>query len=76
MMKNYTLSYFFNTYQNDQPDYNMVDFAAVEVDTMFYDLRKITFSPSEESVQKILEFSRSYEVLHSKLSGSIEVIKN
>jgi hypothetical protein len=76
MMKNYTLSYYFSYYQNCQPECKKVDYVRMEGDNMLQDLHEFPFEPSEKSVQKILNFSKSYEVLSSTLTSSIEVIKN
>lgn len=76
-MKSYTLSYFINTYQFDQAENIRVDQEGVKGDDMmFKDIGEIQFSPSEKSVQQILNFSRSYDVMHSHQIESIEVIKN
>ncbi|WP_339734827.1 hypothetical protein [uncultured Sunxiuqinia sp.] len=76
MMKNYTLIYFIHAHPSDQ-------FAPLEIDlsrekevSMDSELSELLFSPSEKSVQEILNFSRSYEVLDSNLTAHIEVIKN
>lgn len=73
MTQSYTL--FFSSYQNDQSSFKRVDFKETEGNNMLQDI-PCSFSPSEKSVQKILNFSKSYEVLHSKLTSNIEVIKN
>lgn len=75
MMKSYTLSYFFNTYMEGQIQ-PRIDFKSQEEDSMLHQLSEISFSPSEKSVQKILNFSKSYEVLNSRLTNCIEIIKN
>ena len=36
----------------------------------------IRFSPSENSIQNILDFAHSYEVLDSDSTGSIDIIIN
>jgi hypothetical protein len=76
MMKDYTLFYFIHAYSREQ-------FAPVEFnlnrpleDGAESEISEALFSPSENSVQEILNFSKSYEVLNSKLTKSIEVIKN
>lgn len=75
MKKNYTLSYFFNIYQNDQASLKQIG-QGVKGDQMLLTLKEDWFSPSENSIQAILNFSKSYEVLSSRLTQHIEVIKN
>ena len=43
---------------------------------MITEMSERLFSPSEKSVQQILDFSKSYEVLNSRMTSSIELIKN
>lgn len=76
MIKNYTLSYLFNIYRSDQSNNLKFDFESGGENKMSDDLSLISFSPSEKSVQVVLNFSRAYDVLNSKFTGSIEVIKN
>ena len=77
MTKSYTLSYFINTYQMDQSNSTKIGSEEVRGDDMMLkSLGEFQFSPSEQSVQNILNFSKSYEVLNSRLTQSIELIQN
>ena len=76
MKKDYTLSYFFNSYQKDQVAVRQFGLEGVKGDEMLSKLSESRFSPSRESVQKILNFAKSYEVLESRFTQHIEVIKN
>ncbi|WP_321290408.1 hypothetical protein [uncultured Sunxiuqinia sp.] len=76
MMKSFTLSYFFNTYHNDQFSLKKIDSRSREENDMITEMSERLFSPSEKSVQQILDFSKSYEVLNSRMTNSIELIKN
>ena len=76
MMKSFTLSYFFNTYHNNQFSQKKIDSRSREENDMITEMSERLFSPSEKSVQQILDFSKSYEVLNSRMTSSIELIKN
>ena len=76
MIKKYTLSYCFNTSQNQQVSHQMAGCKGPGGDRMPQSLNGYSFSPSVKSVQEILDFSRSYEVLHSSLTRGIEMFKN
>lgn len=76
MIKSYTLSYCINTYQNIRLDFKKVDFVGMEGDNMLQNLHPCSFSPSEKSIQMILNFSKSYDVMHSSITNTIEVNKN
>ena len=76
MTKSYTLSYFSNTYQFDQASLRIDHEGLRGDDMMFKDLSEIQFSPSDQTVQQILNFSKCYEVLQSNQTDSIEVMKN
>ncbi|TDN99143.1 hypothetical protein DET65_4140 [Sunxiuqinia elliptica] len=78
MMKNFTLSFYFNTYYADQSTTEAIGSKSREggINNMIEKLSEPRFSPSEQSVQNILNFSKSYEVLESRLTKSIEIIKN
>lgn len=76
MMKNYTLIYFIHAYPCGQFAPREIELDRENEVNMDSDLSERLFSPSEKSVQEILNFSKSYEVLNSHLTKSIEVIKN
>lgn len=76
MMKSYTFFYFIHAYPHEQFAPGEICSKTPRVDDTQSDLGESLFSPSEKSVQEILNFSRSYEVLDSHLTERIEVIKN
>ncbi len=76
MMKDYTFIYFINAYPRDPFSSPEADLKRGEEVNMDPESSELLFSPSEQSVQKILNFSKSYEVLNAKLTSNIEVIKN
>ncbi len=76
MMKNYTLIYFIHAYPCDLFAPREVELSWEKEVNMGSESSEMLFSPSEKSVQEILNFSKSYEVLNSHLTNSIEVIKN
>lgn len=70
MKKNFTLAYFIHDFAIDQ-------FAPREISTNgLMGGKELSLVPSERSVEAILNFSRSYDVLNSRLTASIELIKN
>ncbi|MGQ7869134.1 hypothetical protein [Sunxiuqinia sp. sy24] len=76
MKKSFTLSYFIH-------DFTIDGFAPREMTTNslmgsdeLQPVNEQSFTPSEKSVQKVLNFSRSYDVLNSCLMTNIEFIKN
>ncbi len=60
MVKNSTLIYFVNDIQRN-----------FEKETKMMD-----FEPSEQAVNNILNFARSYDVLETKSTGDVEMILN
>ena len=76
MMKNYTLIHFLHACPYDQFAPREINSIKEKEATLKQELGEILFSPSEKSVQRILNFSKSYEVLDSHLTSRIEVIKN
>jgi hypothetical protein len=76
MMKNYTLIYFIHAYPCDLFAPGEIDLSREKDMNRKPEPGEMLFSPSEKSVQEILNFSKSYEVLDSRLTNSIEMIKN
>lgn len=77
MMKSYTLSYFLDAYLNELSVKKWVDsLKSSKGGNKFHDSNETLFAPSETSVKEILDFSKAYEVLDSRITKSIELIKN
>ncbi|MBT3385540.1 MAG: hypothetical protein HN778_00270 [Prolixibacteraceae bacterium] len=73
-MRNYsTLIYFVNNFQADLISTKTVESGFENSQT------KMVFAeslPSEQSIENILNFARSYEVLETKDAGHVEMILN
>ncbi|MGQ8338453.1 hypothetical protein ACUNWD_17995 [Sunxiuqinia sp. A32] len=75
-MKNSTLIYFVKSYQNDNDECEKLGLFGKESEVKSEHDNKTIFSPSAKSVNAILNFAKSYDVMHSKAVGCIEMIKN
>ncbi len=71
MKKNSTLIYFVNNFKTEKKTQKRVD---SESDDAL--LAKMDFGPSEHSIENILNFARSYEVLKTESSGYVEMNLN
>jgi len=69
MKKNSTLIYFVNNFQTEKKTQNRVD------DVIENWLTEMEQEPSERSIENILNFARSYEVLETD-SGYVEMNLN
>ncbi len=76
MDKHSTLSYFFNTYHNEKISFEKLDLSGEELKVSRSKEERDIFTPSTKSINAILSFAKSYEVLHSKAAGCIEMNKN
>ena len=70
MKKHSTLIYLVNNFQTEESTTNCVD------DVIGNQLTTMEFEPSERSIENILNFARSYEVLETKSTGCVEMILN
>ncbi len=70
MKKNSTLIYFVNNFNSKQKNQYRSD----DVDTDL--LTAMEFNPSERSIENIMNFARSYEVLETENTGQVEMILN
>ena len=70
-MKKYsTLIYLVNNFQAEKNTHNRVD------DVNEDPLTTMELDPSERSIESILSFARSYEVLETENTGHVEMILN
>ena len=76
MDKKSTLFYFINTYHNEKISLGQLNLAGKEFEVSRNMEEKELFSPSAKSVNAILNFAKSYDVLHSKAVGCIEMNRN
>ena len=70
MKKNSTLIYFVNNLNSEKKNQYRLD----DVDTDL--LTAMEFNPSERSIENIMNFARSYEVLETENTGQVEMILN
>ena len=70
MKKHSTLIYLVNNFQTDVETQSRVD------DIIENELTAMEFNPSERSIENILNFARSYEVLETESTGYVEMILN
>ncbi len=70
MKKHSTLIYLVNNFQTDVETQSRVD------DVIENELTAMEFNPSERSIENILNFARSYEVLETESTGYVEMILN
>ena len=70
MNKKSTLIYIVNGTQAEDTTQNRVD------DAIEKSLTEMEFEPSERSIENILNFARSYEVLDTESTGHVEMILN
>ena len=76
MEKNSTLFYFINTYHNEKISLGKLDLGGEKQDVKKRESKQHLFEPSTKSVNAILNFSKSYDVLFSEVAGCIELNKN
>ena len=70
MKKHSTLIYLVNNFQTEETTQNRVD------DVIENSLTTMEFEPSERSIENILNFARSYEVLETDSTGYVEMNLN
>ncbi len=70
MKKHSTLIYLVNNFQTEESTTNGAD------DVIGNQLTAMDFEPSERSIENIMNFARSYEVLETKSTGYAEMILN
>lgn len=70
MKKHSTLIYLVNSFQTEETTQIRVDNVSEN------ELTAMEFNPSERSIENILNFARSYEVLETESSGYVEMILN
>lgn len=70
MKKHSTLIYLVNNFQTEEATQNRVD------DVIENQLTAMEFEPSERSIENILNFARSYDVLESESTGYVEMNLN
>ncbi len=71
MKKSSTLIYFVNNFKTEKETQKRVD-----SESDYALLAKMDFEPSERSIENILNFARSYEVLETESSGYVEMNLN
>lgn len=70
MKKHSTLIYLVNSFYAEKKTRDRVDNAIEK------SLTTMEFEPSERSIENILDFAQSYEVLETKSTGYVEMILN
>ena len=70
MKKHSTLIYLVNNFQAEEAIQNRVG------NVIENELTAMEFNPSERSIENILNFARSYEVLKTESTGYVEMILN
>ncbi len=75
MNKNSTF-YFFNTYDDEKISSEFLNSSGEKCNVGRNKNYQEIFSPSVKSVNAILNFAKSYDVLHTKATGCIEMNKN
>ena len=70
MKKHSTLIYLVNNFQTEEATQNRVD------EVIENQLTAMEFEPSERSIENILNFARSYDVLESESTGYVEMNLN
>ena len=70
MKRNSTLIYLVKIFQSNKSKINCIDYIIEN------ELTAMEFNPSERSIENILNFARSYEVLETKSSGYVEMNLN
>ncbi len=76
MDKKSTLFCFINTYHNEKISLGKLNLTGKENDVRRNREEKEYFSPSAKAVNAILNFAKSYDVIHSKAVGCIEMNRN
>lgn len=71
MNKVSTLIYFVNRFQADSDVFNEEDLG-----NTFTEMAKPEVGPSEQSIDNIMNFARSYEVMETEETGHVEMILN
>jgi hypothetical protein len=66
-----TLIYLVNNFQAD-----LTGITGCRTESFFTESENKTFSPSEQTIDNILNFARSYEVLKTETTGHVEMILN
>ena len=75
-MRNYsTLIYFVNSFQSES-DSNHVNLVEASVNRFLATTPAADKTPSERSIENILNFARSYEVLETENAGFVEMNLN
>lgn len=70
MKKHSTLIYLVNNFQTEEAAQSRVDHVIEN------ELTEMDFKPSKRSIDNILNFARSYEVLETESTGYVEMILN
>jgi hypothetical protein len=75
MKKNSTLIYFVNNFQviSDSYDEESMD---LEFEGFLAGMEKAEKAPSDQTINNILNFARSYEVIETEKTGFVEMILN
>lgn len=70
MRKISTLTYIIKTYQNDLKKQELLS------EEIFSDFNDEIYEPAPESIDLIMNFARSYDVMETKSTGNIELNLN
>lgn len=75
MRSNSTLVYFVNYFQNDLNSIHL-DNSDPDHESILTVMENAGVVPSDQSIKKILDFARSYEVLETENAGYVEMMLN
>jgi len=73
MKKSSTLIYLINRFQ-EESDSSLID--DEYADEIFEKAERAEMAPSKQTINNILGFAKSYEVVETKTSGAVEMILN
>ena len=76
MDKNYTFFYFTKTYHNENAKSELADVQRLNEEDMMNRGENEIYSPSEYVLKKIMDFSKSYDVVKTASAGYVELNLN
>ncbi|SHF68567.1 hypothetical protein SAMN05444274_107182 [Mariniphaga anaerophila] len=74
MMKNSTLLFVFKKFYQNSVESSNIQRNVAETD--LFEMKSAVFNPSVQSIQKILDFARAYDVVETEATGYVEMILN
>ena len=76
MDENYTFFYFTKTYRNESAKSELTDVQRLNEEDMINRGENEIYSPSEYVLKKIMDFSKSYDVVKTASTGYVELNLN